>query len=50
MDRIKLVKGDITGLSVDAVVNAANAHLQMGGGVAGAILRKISKIEQIGSE
>jgi O-acetyl-ADP-ribose deacetylase (regulator of RNase III) len=39
-DRIKLVKGDITGLSVDAIVNAANAHLQMGGGVAGAILRK----------
>ena len=40
MDRIKLVKGDITGLEVDAIVNAANAHLQMGGGVAGAILKK----------
>ena len=40
MDRIKLVKGDITELAVDAIVNAANAHLQMGGGVAGAILRK----------
>ncbi|UCB56876.1 MAG: macro domain-containing protein [Candidatus Omnitrophota bacterium] len=40
MQRIKLVKGDITGLSVDAIVNAANAYLQMGGGVAGAILRK----------
>ena len=39
-DRIKLVKGDITELEVDAIVNAANAHLQMGGGVAGAILRK----------
>jgi len=40
MQRIKLVKGDITGLDVDAIVNAANAHLQMGGGVAGAIRRK----------
>ena len=40
MDKIKLVKGDITELAVDAIVNAANAHLQMGGGVAGAILRK----------
>ncbi|MCK5581893.1 MAG: macro domain-containing protein [Candidatus Omnitrophica bacterium] len=40
MNKIKLVKGDITELAVDAIVNAANAHLQMGGGVAGAILRK----------
>lgn len=38
--RIKLVKGDITELDVDAIVNAANAYLKMGGGVAGAILRK----------
>ena len=40
MEKIKLVKGDITEISADAIVNAANAHLQMGGGVAGAILRK----------
>ncbi len=40
MKRIRLVKGDITELAVDAIINAANAHLQMGGGVAGAILRK----------
>ena len=37
---IKLVKGDITSLDVDAIVNAANSRLKMGGGVAGAILRK----------
>jgi len=40
MERIKFVKGDITELAVDAIVNAANSQLQMGGGVAGAILRK----------
>lgn len=38
--RIKLTKGDITTLEVDAIVNAANVHLKMGGGVAGAIRRK----------
>ena len=36
----ELAKGDITDLDVDAIVNAANEHLKMGGGVAGAILRK----------
>ena len=44
--RIKLLKGDITQLDVDAIVNAANAHLKMGGGVAGAILRKGGQIIQ----
>ncbi len=34
---LSLVKGDITGLDVDAIVNAANEHLYLGGGVAGAI-------------
>jgi O-acetyl-ADP-ribose deacetylase (regulator of RNase III) len=34
---LRLVEGDITDLDVDAVVNAANQHLQLGTGVAGAI-------------
>jgi len=38
--RIKLVKADITELKVEAIVNAANNRLEMGGGVAGAIKRK----------
>ena len=38
--RIRVVKGDITSLSCDAIVNAANDHLWMGGGVAGAIKRR----------
>jgi O-acetyl-ADP-ribose deacetylase (regulator of RNase III) len=37
--RIEVVEGDITTLDVDAVANAANNHLWMGAGVAGAIKR-----------
>ena len=37
---IRLIQGDLTELAVDAIVNAANAHLVLGGGVAGAIRSK----------
>ena len=36
---IEVVEGDITALEVDAIANAANDRLWMGGGVAGAIKR-----------
>ena len=38
--KIKLIQGDITDLDTDAIVNAANAQLILGGGVAGAIRQK----------
>ncbi len=43
---LRLVQGDITERDVDAIVNAANSHLQHGGGVAGAIVRKGGRVIQ----
>ena len=37
MSGVRLVEGDISVQEVDAVINAANASLQLGSGVAGAI-------------
>ncbi len=44
--KLRLVQGDITERNVDAIVNAANSHLQHGGGVAGAIVRKGGQVIQ----
>jgi O-acetyl-ADP-ribose deacetylase (regulator of RNase III) len=51
---IRVVQGDLTEQAVDAIVNAANNDLQLGGGVAGAIRRKggmtiQEECDQIGS-
>jgi O-acetyl-ADP-ribose deacetylase (regulator of RNase III) len=43
---IQIVQGDITEETTDAIVNAANEHLQHGAGVAGAIVRRGGEIIQ----
>lgn len=40
LDKIHLMTGDLTESDAEAIVNAANNDLQLGGGVAGAIRRK----------
>jgi O-acetyl-ADP-ribose deacetylase len=39
-NRIEILQGDLAEMNTDAIVNAANNDLQLGGGVAGAIRRK----------
>jgi len=38
--RVRVIEADLTELKVDAIVNPANSHMLMGGGVAGAIKAK----------
>jgi len=44
--QLSIVQGDLTLVAVDAIVNAANAYLVHGGGVAGAIVRRGGEIIQ----
>lgn len=43
---LQLIEGDITEMTTEAIVNAANSRLQHGGGIAGTIVRKGGRIIQ----
>lgn len=45
-EKILIQQGDLTEMEVDAIVNAANNDLKLGGGVAGAILKKAGNVIQ----
>jgi O-acetyl-ADP-ribose deacetylase (regulator of RNase III) len=42
---LEIIRNDLTKMHVDAIVNAANSNLQMGGGVCGAIFQKAGSRE-----
>lgn len=47
---MQILQGDLTTQSVDAIVNAANCHLQHGGGVAGIIVSRGGQEIQVESD
>lgn len=46
----QIVKGDITKMDTDAIVNAANSRLQRGGGVCGAIFAASGAADELQQE